>query len=183
MIPTSVNCLRFNFFNVHICVRVSVRVFKFCIFHIQMDRCDIGDVFIKTECSCLSKSIQTIPDNIRTDTEQTISFTESGQTDTGQHFFKKSGQNPDSGQDRDKKIRTDRHRTAFFLKIRTESRQLTKSRQTESGQTDTGQKIRTESGQRTDTGHDFPENPDKNETRTGHGQYCPPTSVIITKIL
>ena len=26
-----------------------------------------------------------------------------------------------------------------------------------------------------DTGHDFPENPDKSETRTGHGQCCPPT--------
>ena len=26
---------------------------------------------------------------------------------------------------------------------------------------------------KTDTGHDFPENPDKNETRTGHGQCCP----------
>ena len=24
--------------------------------------------------------------------------------------------------------------------------------------------------------HDFPENPDKNVTRTGHGQGCPPTS-------
>ena len=53
-----------------------------------------------------------------------------------------------------------------------------KSRQTESVQTDTGQKIRTESGQQTDTGQDFPENPDKNETRTGHGQCCPPTSGI-----
>ena len=49
--------------------------------------------------------------------------------------------------------RTDRQRTEFFLKIRTES------------------------GQRTDTGQDFPENPEKNETRTGHGQCCPPTSV------
>ena len=28
---------------------------------------------------------------------------------------------------------------------------------------------------RTDTGPDFPENPDKNETRTEHGQYCPTT--------
>ena len=66
----------------------------------------------------------------------------------------------------------------FFSKIRTESGQRTDSRQTESGQTDTGQKIRTESGQQTDTGQDFPENPDKNETRTGHGQCCPPTSVL-----
>ena len=64
------------------------------------------------------------------------------------------------------KIRTDRHRTAFFLKIRTKSRQLTEPRQTESGEIDTGQKIWTESGQQTDTGHDFLENPDKNETRT-----------------
>ena len=31
-------------------------------------------------------------------------------------------------------------------------------------------------GESPDTGHDFPENPDKNNTRTGHGQYCPPTS-------
>ena len=65
---------------------------------------------------------------------------------------------------------------SFFLKIRTKSGHRTESRQTESGQTDTGQKIRTESGQQTDTGQDFPENPDKNETRTGHGQCCPPTS-------
>ena len=64
------------------------------------------------------------------------------------------------------KIRTDRHRTAFFLKIRTKSRQLTEPRQTESGEIDTGQKIWTESRQKTDTGHDFLENPDKNETRT-----------------
>ena len=39
----------------------------------------------------------------------------------------------------------------FFLKIRTEPGQLTERRQTESGQTNTG--------------HDFPENPDK--TRQG----------------
>ena len=32
------------------------------------------------------------------------------------------------------------------------------------------------SGQQTDTGDDFPEIPNKNETRTGHGQCCPPTS-------
>ena len=46
------------------------------------------------------------------------------------------------------------------------------------GQTDNGQsfftKFRTKSGHQTDTGQDFPENPDKNET--GHGQCCPPTS-------
>ena len=40
---------------------------------------------------------------------------------------------------------SDRHRTAFFLKIRTESGQLIEPRQTESGQIDTGEKIRTES--------------------------------------
>ena len=51
---------------------------------------------------------------------------------------------------------------SFFTKIRTETRQRTESRQTESAQTDTG--------------HDYPETPDKNETRTGHGQCCPPTS-------
>ena len=53
------------------------------------------------------------------------------------------------------------------------------SRPCPTGQTDNEQrfsKIRTESGQQTDTGHDFPENPDKNKTRTGHGQCCPPTS-------
>ena len=47
------------------------------------------------------------------------------------------------------------------------------------GRTDNGHvfsKIRTESGQQTDTGHDFPEDPDKDETRTGHEQCCPPTS-------
>ena len=70
-----------------------------------------------------------------------------GQKDSGQRFFIKSGQNP--GADR---ISTDRNWTAFFLKIRTES------------------------GQQTDTRPDFPENPDKNETRTGHGQCYPPTS-------
>ena len=78
-------------------------------------------VCIKTEYSCLSKFIRTIPDRIPT---------------------------------------ADRIKTK------------------KSGQTDTWQKIRTEPGQQTDTGHDFPENADKNETRTGHGQCCPPTSVI-----
>jgi len=51
--------------------------------------------------------------------------------------------------------RTESRQTCFgvhVLKIWTESGQRTDSRQTESGQTDTGQ--------------DFPENPDKNETRT-----------------
>ena len=66
----------------------------------------------------------------------------------------------------------------FFSKIRAESSQLTESRQTESGQTDIKQKIQTESVQQTDTGHDFLENSDKNETRTGHGQCCPPTSAF-----
>ena len=41
---------------------------------------------------------------------------------------------------RHEKIRTDRHRTEFILKVSTES------------------------GQQTDIGHDFPGNPDKNET-------------------
>ena len=50
------------------------------------------------------------------------------------------------------KIRTYRHRTGFFTKFRTES------------------------GQQTDTGHDFPENPDKNETRAGHGHTCGQTA-------
>ena len=115
-------------------------------------------------------------DNIQTDTGQTI-FEHNPDGQTPDSLFSK---NPDKIPTADRieveKIRTDRHRTAFFLKIRTESGQRTDSRQTKSGQTDTGQKIRTESGQQTDTGQDFPENPDKNETRTGHGQCCPPTS-------
>ena len=49
--------------------------------------------------------------------------------------------------------RTDRQRTAFL-------------------------KSRTESGKQTDTGLDFPENRDKNQTRTGHGHRCPPTSDV-----
>ena len=53
------------------------------------------------------------------------------------------------------------------MKTRANSWKLrTESRQTESGQTVTGQKIWTETGQQTDTGQDFPESPDKNETRT-----------------
>ena len=72
------------------------------------------------------------------------------------------------------------------------SGQLTESRQTESGQTDTGQKIQTDTGfgqqtdskfgQQIDTGHEFQENPDKNETRTGHGQCCPPTFGLDSKL-
>ena len=47
------------------------------------------------------------------------------------------------------------------------------------GQTDNGQLLfynpdRIRKADR--IGYDFPENPDKNETRTGHGQCCPPTS-------
>ena len=67
-----------------------------------------------------------------------------------------------------------RRRRTRTVKIRTAL-----SRHCPPGQTDNGQLfsiIRTESGQQTDTGHDFPENPDKNKTRTGHGQCCPPTS-------
>ena len=41
--------------------------------------------------------------------------------------------------------RTD-SRQLYFLKVRTEFGELTESRQTESGHTDTGQNIRTESG-------------------------------------
>ena len=67
-------------------------------------------------------------------------------------------------------------RTAFFRKFRTESGQRTESRQTKSGQKDIAQSFLQKSGQQTDSGHDIPENPDKNETRTGHGQCCPPTS-------
>ena len=56
--------------------------------------------------------------------------------------------------------RTDRQR---------KSGHQTESRQTESGQTDRQTPDR-KSGQQTDTGQDFPEIPDKNETRTGYGQ-------------
>ena len=60
-------------------------------------------------------------------------------------------------------VRPDRQTTdRVFLKIRTKSGQRTESRQEKSGQTDIGQH--------------FPEKPDKNDTRTGHGQLCPPTS-------
>ena len=61
--------------------------------------------------------------------------------------------------------RTDRHRTGFFTKFSTESGQ------------------RKEFWQQTDTGHYFPEMPDKNETRTGQEQWCPPTSVLVYIIL
>ena len=98
-------------------------------------------------------------------------------------FFLKSVQNPDSGQNRDRKMRTNRHRTAFFTKFRTESGQH-RDRQNPDRQTDIGQRIRTESVQRTEsrqqtyTGHDFLEIPDKHETRTGQGRCCSPTSVF-----
>ena len=70
-----------------------------------------------------------------------------GQTDTGQTYFWKSRQNPDTGQNRD--------------------------RQNLDRQTDTGKHIWTKSGHRTDTRQNFPENPDKNRTRTGPRQFCP----------
>ena len=86
-------------------------------------------------------------------------------------------ENPDKIRTPDKntteKIRTDRHRTKKFIGIRTESGHRTKTRQTKSGQTDTGQRILTKSGHRTDTRQNFPENPDKNRTRTGPRQCCP----------
>ena len=193
MIPTSVRVCDSNFFQVRsdVRVRVCVGVFKFCI-HIRMDTFLYPDrVF---------KSIEVHTDNIQTDTGQTI-FEHYPDGQTPDSLFSK---NPDKIPTADRieveKIRTDRHQTAFFLKIRTESGQRTDSRQTESGQTDTRQpfslksgqnpdsgQIRDrqnldrqtpdrKSGQQTDTGQDFPENPDKNETRTGHGQCCPPTS-------
>ena len=110
------------------------------------------------------------PDNNLTETGQKIFEENPGRQTADSLFSKNPDRIPTADRIETKKIRTDRHRTAFFSKIRTESGQLTKSRQTESGQTDTGQRIRTESGQQTDTGHDFPENPDKNEIRAGHGQ-------------
>ena len=81
-------------------------------------------------------------------------------------FFLKSGQNLD------RKIRTNSHRTTFFSKLPDRIGQRIESRQTESGQTDTGRKIRTADRYRT-------RNPDNNKTRTGHGQCCSPTSGII----
>ena len=88
-----------------------------------------------------------------------------GQTDNGQSFF----ENPDKIRTADRietgKIRTDRHRTGFFTKFRTKSGQRTESRQTESGQTDIGQPIFLKSRQQAETGHDFPEKPEK--TRQG----------------
>ena len=69
--------------------------------------------------------------------------------------------------------RTDRHRTDCFWKIETKSGHRTESRQTKSGQTDTEQRILTESGHRTDTRQNFPENPDKNRTKTGPRQCRP----------
>ena len=70
------------------------------------------------------------------------------------------------------------------------------SRPCPAGQTDKGQRfleipdrIRTADRMETDRIRTdrhrtrFPENPDKNETRTGHGQYCPPTSAIQSFIL
>ena len=62
------------------------------------------------------------------------------------------------------------------LRIRTVKVRTALYRPCPTGQTDNGQffsKIRIE--QLTDTGYDFPENPDKSETRTGHVQCCPPT--------
>ena len=102
-------------------------------------------------------------------------------------FFLKYVQNPDSGQNRDRKnpdrqisdslfykntdrIRKERHWTANFLRIRIEFGQLEELKQTESGQTDTGRIIRTESGQKADIGNEFPVNPDTKETSIGDGQ-------------
>ena len=107
-------------------------------------------------------------------------------------FFLKYVQNPDSGQNRDRKnpdrqisdslfykntnrIRKERHWTAFFLKIRIESGQLKELKQTESGQTDTG-RIK-----KADVGHQFPVNPDTKETSIGDGQCCLPTSVLFDR--
>ena len=70
-----------------------------------------------------------------------------GQTDNGQSFFENPDKIPTANRIDVEKIRTDRHQTAFFLKIRTDRQ-------------------RTESRQQTDTEQDFPENPDKKETRT-----------------
>ena len=137
MIPTSVYCLRFNFFNVrsNVRVRVCVRVFKFSDIHSRMDRCLYPDgVF-------MSKEVHT--DNTR-------QYLDRNRTDR-----QRAGS-------RQKKIRTDRHRTAFFLKIRTESRQLTKSRQIGPGQTDTGQLVFQKSGQNPDSGQNRDrQNPDR----------------------
>ena len=141
-----------------------------------MDRCLYPDgVFMSKEVH--TDNTRQYLDRNRTDRQRAGSRQKNPDRQTPDSIFSK---NPDRIQTADKietdRTRTDRHRTACFPKIRTESGKRTESRQTESGQTDTWQKILTESGQRTDTGQDFPENPDKNETRTGHGQCCPPTS-------
>ena len=61
------------------------------------------------------------------------------------------------------KDRPDRQTTdSFFLK--SGQNQRTETRKKKYGQTDIGL--------------DFLENTDKNETRTGHGQRCPPTSGV-----
>ena len=88
---------------------------------------------------------------------------------TGSFFF----YNPDrirteSGQRTGsrRKIRTDRHRVVFFPKIRIESGQLTEPRQTESGQSDTRQKIRTADRHRTRFSRKSGRKRDKLRTRT-----------------
>ena len=74
-----------------------------------------------------------------------------GQIDNGQRLSEKSGQNPDSWQNRDRK-NPDRHTSESLTKIRTES------------------------GQQTNTGRDFPDKSDKNKIGLGQKQCCPPTS-------
>ena len=76
-------------------------------------------------------------------------------------FFLKAGQH------RDRKVQTNRHRTAFCTKLPDRIGQRTESRQTESGYKDNGQESQAESRQQTDTRHDFPgQKRDKDRTRT-----------------
>ena len=86
-----------------------------------------------------------------------------GQTVIGQHFSQKSGQTPDSRQNRDNK-RTVRHHTPW-----TESVHL-KNRDIQNPDRQTPDRKYRRNPASTDIGQDFPEIPNDNETTTGHGQ-------------
>ena len=75
--------------------------------------------------------------------------------------------------------RTDRQRAAFFYnpdRIRTADRIDTGKIRTYRNRTVVFYKIPVRIRTADRTGQDFPENQDKNETRTGHRQCCPATS-------
>ena len=94
MIPTSVRVCGSKFL-MSVPTSVSASVSAFSNF---VSTFGWTGVCIQTEYLGLSKSIQTIsrqyPDRYLTD----YIWTKSGQTDTGQHFFQKSGQNQDPRQ-------------------------------------------------------------------------------------